>query len=164
MMTLRQPPPFGRAWSHRRYRGFTLVEVLIVIAILGILASIAVPLYSQHVERARFIVCVTDLRDIRDRIAAYRDSNGSLPIALSDLPGAVRNDPWGNPYQYLNFSTAEGKGKFRKDRFIVPINSEYDLYSMGKDGVTAPPLTANISRDDVVMGNDGGYFGYAVDF
>ena len=44
-------------------------------------------------------------------------------------------------------------GKMRKNRFLVPINSEYDLYSMGKDGKTQMPLTAKASRDDVIFAN-----------
>jgi general secretion pathway protein G len=52
-------------------------------------------------------------------------------------------------------------GQARKDRFLVPINSTYDLYSMGPDGRTALPLTASASRDDVIRANDGSYIGLA---
>jgi general secretion pathway protein G len=46
----------------------------------------------------------------------------------------------------------------------VPINSDYDLYSVGKDGVSSGPLTAGPSRDDVIRANDGGFFGLARDY
>jgi general secretion pathway protein G len=46
----------------------------------------------------------------------------------------------------------------------VPINSDYDLYSEGKDGNSAPPLGAAQSLDDVVRANDGGYVGLAANF
>ena len=49
----------------------------------------------------------------------------------------------------------------RKDRFLVPINSCYDLYSMGKDGQSVPPLTAKASWDDIVRANDGAFVGLA---
>ena len=55
-------------------------------------------------------------------------------------------------------------GQARKDRFLVPINSDYDLYSMGPDGGSVPPLTAALSRDDIIRANNGDYFGLASGF
>jgi general secretion pathway protein G len=55
-------------------------------------------------------------------------------------------------------------GQARKDHFLVPINSDYDLYSMGKDGDSVPPLGAQKSLDDVVRANDGGFVGLAANF
>lgn len=52
----------------------------------------------------------------------------------------------------------------RMDRFLHPINSDYDLYSMGKDGETVLPLTARQSHDDVIRANDGSFVGLAVEF
>jgi general secretion pathway protein G len=52
----------------------------------------------------------------------------------------------------------------RKDKNLVPINTQYDLYSMGADGQSVPPLTAKASRDDVVMANDGTYIGLASNY
>ena len=49
----------------------------------------------------------------------------------------------------------------RKDKYLVPINSDFDLYSMGKDGQSAAALTAKISKDDIVRANDGQYIGLA---
>jgi general secretion pathway protein G len=75
-------------------------------------------------------------------------------------------DPWGNPYQYLSFETVKGndKGKFRKDRNLVPINSDYDLYSMGPDGKSSGPLTAAASRDDIIRAGNGSFVGIAEDY
>lgn len=56
------------------------------------------------------------------------------------------------------------KGKPRKERFLHPINSDYDLYSMGKDGESVEPLTAKKSHDDVIRANDGSFVGLAVEF
>jgi general secretion pathway protein G len=55
-------------------------------------------------------------------------------------------------------------GRPRKDRFLHPINSDYDLYSMGKDGESVEPLTAQKSHDDVIRANDGRFVGLAVEF
>ena len=52
----------------------------------------------------------------------------------------------------------------RKDRSLVPLNSTYDLYSMGKDGQSQPPLTAKASRDDIIRANDGSFYGIAEDY
>ena len=49
----------------------------------------------------------------------------------------------------------------RKDKFLVPINSDFDLYSMGKDGESVPPLTSKKRRDDIIRANDGQYIGLA---
>jgi general secretion pathway protein G len=46
----------------------------------------------------------------------------------------------------------------------VPINSDFDLYSVGRDGQSAPALTARVSHDDVVRANDGGFIGLAIDY
>ena len=50
------------------------------------------------------------------------------------------------------------------DRFLAPINSTYDPYSMGEDGQTVPALTANSSKDGIVRANDGGFIGLAVKY
>ena len=78
--------------------------------------------------------------------------------------GFVKKDPWGNDYQYLNIAKEKGKGKLRKDKNLVPINSDFDLYSMGPDGSSVAPLTARASRDDIVRANDGGFVGLAGNF
>ena len=49
----------------------------------------------------------------------------------------------------------------RRDRFLVPINSTYDLYSLGKDGDSKAPLSTKVSQDDVIRANDGGFIGLA---
>ena len=56
------------------------------------------------------------------------------------------------------------KGNQRKDHNLVPINSDFDLYSMGKDGASAPPLTAASSQDDIIRANNGEYYGYGKDY
>ena len=55
-------------------------------------------------------------------------------------------------------------GHPRKDRFLVPINTDFDLYSMGRDGQSVAPLTAAKSRDDVVRAANGAYIGLASNF
>ena len=57
-----------------------------------------------------------------------------------------------------------GGGKPRKDHFLHPISSDFDLYSMGKDGETVAPLTAQKSHDDVIRASDGAFYGLAANF
>jgi general secretion pathway protein G len=57
-----------------------------------------------------------------------------------------------------------GSGQPRKDHFLHPISSDFDLYSMGADGQSVAPLTAQKSRDDIIRANDGSYYGLASNF
>ena len=68
-------------------------------------------------------------------------------------------DPWGNPYQYFIVFGDENSGMVRKDHNLHPINKGYDIYSMGPNGATASPLTSTQGEDDIIMANDGDYFG-----
>ena len=126
--------------------GFTLIEIMVSLAILGILAGVAIPLYTGYIDQARNETAISDIRAISLALARYYTDNGNYPDSLAAVGCATSRDPWGNPYQYLNIQTAKGKGKMRKDRFMVPINSDFDLYSMGKDGQSAAPLTAKAEQ------------------
>jgi general secretion pathway protein G len=150
--------------KRRRSRGLTLIEVLLAIAVLGVLASIAIPNYSQYMERGRVAQAMGDMRTIELTIFRFSaEQNGRFPESLADI-GVIQNDPWGRPYQYLNVVTTPNRGPVRKDRSLNPINTDYDLYSMGPDGRSVPPLTAAHSRDDIVRGRNGQFVGKATDF
>src|ERR1017187_9730098 len=154
----------SRAAPKVRASGFTLVEILIVIAILLTIAALAIPTYLAAVDQARIARAVADIRTIGNGVLGYEIINQQYPDTLNQVGYGANRDPWGNPYQYLNFANTQGKGKMRKDRFLVPINSYFDLYSMGKDGQTVAPLTAPVSKDDVIWANDGGFIGRASDY
>lgn len=143
--------------------GFSLVELLIAITVLGALLAIALPSFSSYRERQKISVTVADLRVLDNRIKSYKLNNEKFPAALSALPQISPLDPWGRSYAYLNIEDADAtaKASIRKDKNLVPINSDFDLYSKGPDGNSTPPLTAMNSLDDIVRANDGGYFGVA---
>lgn len=194
----------------RGLAGFTLIELMIVLAIIATLSSMGFVRYRRVVAAAEEVVAEKELRDIFDAITLFQQTHGRYPDSLDELGLGPLLDPWGNPYQYLNFSPSEpeddahgapadagggagaggGKGKgasgsgggssgggagsssgggaapvtqgeMRKDRFLVPINTWFDLYSMGPDGKSAAPLTAAASRDDVIVANDGDFIGLA---
>lgn len=148
----------------RRARAFTVLELVIAIAILSILTFIALPAYQDYRERIRVEQAVIDIGAIGALVDHYIQDNRTPPDDLSEVGQDGKLDPWGNPYQYVNLQSAKGKGKARKNRNLVPINSDFDLYSMGKDGASVGPLTAKASRDDVVRANDGRFIGLAKDY
>ncbi len=142
--------------AHRE-GGFTLVELMAVVTIIGTIVAMAVPKTHDMIERARVAKAIGDIQ----AMAIDIQSLDTLPDALTVF-GPVRLDPWGNPYQYNKFDPDKRVPQgARRDRFLVPINSDFDLYSMGKDGNSVPALTANSSQDDVILANDGGYVGLA---
>jgi general secretion pathway protein G len=150
-----------------RSRGFSLLELVVVVALIAVLAAIAVPAYSSYVNRARIGRTISEMRQLENLINTHRlEHENFLPDSLSELPGGAINDPWGHPYQYLKIegSGIKGKGPLRKDRFVNPLNSDYDLYSMGADGESSLPLTAKKSMDDIVRANNGGFIGLASAF
>ncbi len=161
--------PFGRRVSspkarpRNRERAFTLIEVLAALTIIGLLMGLSVPKFSEFVERARVVKAIGDLRALVIELASV----DSIPATLADIGRAGMLDPWGREYVFMKFPPSNGnappKGA-RKDRFLVPINSQYDLYSVGKDGGSNAPLTAKASQDDVVVGNDGGFVGLAKNY
>lgn len=163
-VSARGPAEWGRRRRAGRERAFTLVEILIAVAILGVLAAIALPAYDDHRERLRIAEAVTDIGAMQVQIKQFIDDNRTPPDDLAQVGQAGKLDPWGNPYQYLNLITMKGKGQARKNRNLVPINSDFDLYSMGKDGASVGPLTAKASRDDIVRANDGRFIGLAREY
>jgi general secretion pathway protein G len=145
----------------------TLVELLIVMAMVGTLAAIGVPAYNNYIDKTRNSQAIENIRFIEAAIKMYFTDRGVLPDALDQVPSTQLLDPWGNPYSYYRImgrSQGEINGRARKDRWNVPINDDFDLYSMGKDGRSQQPLTASKSRDDIVRANDGAFVGLALEY
>jgi general secretion pathway protein G len=151
-------------WRGGHVRGATLLELLLALVVAGTLATLAVFSYSSYMEQARVSQAESDLASIAGKIALYQASNNQLPASLAQVGASTLLDPWGHPYVYLDFTGLRGKAQMRKDRNLVPINSDYDLYSVGKDDATLPPLLAPVSHDDVIRANNGGYIGLASDY
>lgn len=157
--------PRGR----RRAAGFTIVELLSVVSIIGLLAGLGIPKLHSLQEKARIARAIGDIRAIQIDLMAIEAQSSPLPATLADIGRGEMLDPWGAPYQYLNFSTADTKGNgdpagARKDKFLKPLNSTFDLYSMGADGETSASLSSGKGRDDIVRANDGGFIGLASRF
>ncbi len=150
----------------RPARGFGLLELMIVLVVAGLLTTLAIPAYNGVMHRARVERAIGDIGTIHVKIEEYRIKNShQLPASLDDLSFDVGLDPWDQPYEYLNIQTAgPGSGGLRKDGKLNPLNTDYDLYSIGEDGSSAGPLSAASSRDDIVRANNGAYIGLGEDY
>ena len=146
-----------------RIKAFTIIEVLITISILGVLASITVPIYMQYKVKLNNAIAVTDIMNIQVAVDSYFQAKDVYPNALTDIGMDLLLDPWEAPYEYLNLAGVP-IGQMRKDQALVPINSDYDLYSKGPDGASVKPLTAAASRDDIIRANNGSFIGLASDY
>ncbi len=144
-------------------RGLTLIELIMAIAIVGILAAIGVPVYQDYKEQIRVDQAISDIAVISTKIGAYYQDDGTYPDALADIGLGGQLDPWGNPYRYLNLDK-NGNGGARRDKNLNPLNSDFDLYSTGKDNKTKLPITQKDSLDDVLRANDGKFVDLAAKY
>ena len=108
---------------HRAARGFTLIEIMVVVVILGILAALVVPKIMSRPDEARIIAAKQDIASISQALKLYRLANGRYPTTEQGISALVTKpttepipnnwkgggylerlpkDPWGHPYQYLN--------------------------------------------------------------
>jgi general secretion pathway protein G len=147
-----------RAW------GFTAIELMIVMLIVAILVAVLLPGYAQYRERQRVNQATQEIIVMGAVIKNFQLDHNRYPGDLSEVQLANRVDPWGNAYAYLNVADEKNKGKARKRKNLTPINSDFDLYSVGKDGDSKPPLQNKASRDDVIRASDGRYHGLASEF
>ena len=142
--------------------GFTLVELIVVTAIIAVLATLAIPTYKNFIDRARNARAKSEVRLLETEINAYRFDIGSLPADLATINRDGLLDPWGNPYVYSNNPRI-----IERLRYGNRLNDDYDLFSKGVDGLTpadgsvAPETTG---ADDLVRGSNGIFVGSGVEF
>ena len=143
------------------WQGFTLVEVVLAMVIVAVLVSLGIVSYRAYLERVDIARAGSDIAVISASVTEFKSEWGRFPTGLGEIGKSTMLDPWQHAYQYVDHSDLTSRGSWRKDKNIVPINSDFDLYSMGKDGSSAAPLTAAPSRDDIIRANDGAFIGLA---
>ena len=156
-----------RGHSQKCVRAFTLVELLIAVAIVGTLSAVAVPTYNNYIAEARDSTAIADIRKIEGGIERFQMERGRPPDTLAEAGLPTLNDPWGHPYQYTRIaglSQAERDAKCRWNKLEKPLNEDFDLYSMGKDGETKPKITDKDSYDDIIRAHGGAYVGPASEY
>ena len=123
--------------TSRRSPGFTLIELMVVLVIIGVLAALIVPNVLERADDARSMAAKTDVNNLMQALKLYKLDNQRYPSAEQGLAALIAkptvgpvppnwkpyldklpNDPWNNPYQYLN----------------PGIKGEVDVLSFGADG------------------------------
>lgn len=124
-------------------RGFTLIEIMVVVVIIGVLGAIVVPQFMSRPDQAKVTAAKIDIQAIATALEMYRLDNSHYPSTQQGLEALVKRpsglpaarnwnpqgylksmpiDPWNTPYQYLNPG-------------VQSVDGTYDLYSLGSDGV-----------------------------
>jgi prepilin-type N-terminal cleavage/methylation domain-containing protein len=146
----------GYARTGRHSLGMTLIELLAALGIVGVLASIGFGAYAGYAERVRIGQAVTEIGQIQLEIASFSTRPDRLSLGLPDelseldLDAALLTDPWGRPYQY------------RRDD--ARLNRDYDLFSLGSDGLTDRSPESPEAFDDIVRGAGGSFIGTRADY
>ena len=143
---------------------FSLIELLLCMAVIFILMSFSIKVMSLSIKRAKTIRCISEIKNIQTAIDSYKDEyKRESPDQFEALNINTVCDPWGTAYNYQNYKMIPN-GKRRKDKNMNPLNSDYDLWSNGPDRKTAFQINSAFGRDDIVRASDGQFIGTADDY
>ncbi len=152
-----------RACIFRSAGGLTLIELMMALAIIGILSGIAIPSYTSYRDKVNNAQAIADIKNIDLVILKFYTEYNRYPVSLNEIGKGGMRDPWDRPYEYLDCSSVKGKGKLRKSPDSNPLNTDYDLYSVGKDGRTTMQVNGAKAHDDLLRAFNGQFVGCAED-
>ncbi len=142
-------------------RGVTLIELMLVIGIAATISGIAVPTFLNHADKVHSADATAKISAIELAIDKYYAEHNHYPDTLAEIGQGGVLDPWGRPYQYLNMAKDPHLNNCRKLGPVHPLNTDYDLYSKGKDGKSQKPINSKESWDDIIRAYNGSYTGLA---
>jgi general secretion pathway protein G len=131
-------------------RGFTLVELLIVVAIVSLIATMALLGFQDFMEKTKISRAAEEIRGLEKEIIAYSTDKATYPAGLVDIGRETLKDPWGNSYFYSQTPGTRHNGAFS-------LNTDFDLYSTGPDGLWADLISDPLSVDDIIRADDGSF-------
>lgn len=139
---------------------------MLALAILMTVLAIAVPGYSKYRDRVDNANAVVGVNTLVHKIELFYADHTRFPVDLTEIGMAGFTDPWGNPFKYLRiYGAGTGiTGMVRKDKNLHPLNTDYDLYSTGKNGVTTTQIITPRGKDDIIRASNGKYIGIAEDY
>jgi general secretion pathway protein G len=148
----------------RSERGFTFIEIMVVVAILAILAALVVPRIMGRTDDAKRTAAKVQIRNIEGALQLYKLDNGVYPSTEQGLKALVEKpsvgvipkkwklggylpklpvDPWANPYKYLSPSQSPGQNPGQSSS----LKGEYEIISLGTDGeVGGEGINADIAN------------------
>ena len=141
-----------------------MLELTIAVAIVAVLAMVASSQYSAYIDRVKVDQAKADIYGIDLALQRYYTNHFSYPPDLAAAGAGGKLDPWDQPYHYTELSGKGSKGKARKDHKLNPLNSDYDLFSAGKDGVFRTQIDQKSSLDDIIRARDGSFVDLAAKF
>ena len=151
----------GASRKPGRARRWTLLKILVAIAVLATLGTVGVVVVRHSMHTSRVDTAIAEIEELQRDIESYYETHYDYPLSLDDVGHGGRQDPWGNPYEFLFYATVK---RVRSDKNLPVLNSDYDLFSTGPDGKWKPALSSKVSRDDIIRANDGEFIGLAEKF